>query len=705
MSNISIQGSGGGGGARTVLTGNATYYVNSATGNDSNPGTALLPFATLQYAWDHLSSTLDGGGFNLTINCAGAGPYTGNFANSWVGFGSVIILGAGSATTSYQNMYFSANPLGAIIFLDSCNLTANLGAASQDWCVQNSGSGYVLVGLITNDYLVTCGDGVVIAFGATSPGAQIGLFGSTTVSGDFTNILSVSNGGFIFNVGTHTISGSPQCHDGFVNASTIGCIKDSGSWTGSLHTGAQPFVVGSNGSIQVTNANPTFYPGDQPGIILDPTGSYVGINEDEVLPRQNVAVPTTGGTVNMALLTPNQILNPASTLATLTVNLPPITNIPEGPWAIDNVIAVISNMSAHTITALTVGVTDASTLVGAPTTLPPNSGFAMQYDKTTTTWSPWVIGAGSSPGGSTGDIQYRTSGGAFGGDPDFTTDGAGHVTLVTLNSIPIEIPSGDPFQSSIAIGLNALSSSSTSYSNTAVGWNALAGSMSSGAVGNCAVGAGALQSVTSGANNVAVGNSALGAVNSGANNIALGTNAGQVLTSGSNNFALGTDALKALVSTSHNTAIGSAALIAATGGENTAIGSNALGDVVGGTDNTAVGYNTGRGIVSGNNNTIIGTNVSGLGSALTGAIIIATGDGTIWLDYDYNNALAWTFASPIIPPHYTVAGLPTPIAGMRATVTDSTVALSGAATGSAPIGTGTHTVPVFANETPAWVIG
>ena len=33
--------------------------VDSATGSDSNPGTALLPLATLQYAWDSLAATID----------------------------------------------------------------------------------------------------------------------------------------------------------------------------------------------------------------------------------------------------------------------------------------------------------------------------------------------------------------------------------------------------------------------------------------------------------------------------------------------------------------------------------------------------------------------------------------------------------------------------------------------------------------------
>ncbi len=58
----------------------------------------------------------------------------------------------------------------------------------------------------------------------------------------------------------------------------------------------------------------------------------------------------------------------------------------------------------------------------------------------------------------------------------------------------------------------------------------------------------------------------------------------------------------------------------------------------------------------------------------------------------------------ISPAKFTVATLPTPVAGDQAVVTDSTLAI-GAGLGLAPVGSGTHTVPVFSNETPAWVIG
>jgi hypothetical protein len=49
-------------------------------------------------------------------------------------------------------------------------------------------------------------------------------------------------------------------------------------------------------------------------------------------------------------------------------------------------------------------------------------------------------GAGGAPGGSSGDIQYNASG-SFGGDPDFTTDGAGNLTATSLTLTPLTMGS------------------------------------------------------------------------------------------------------------------------------------------------------------------------------------------------------------------------------------------------------------------------
>ena len=103
---------------------------------------------------------------------------------------------------------------------------------------------------------------------------------------------------------------------------------------------------------------------------------------------------------------------------------------------------------------------------------------------------------------------------------------------------------------------------------------------------------------------------------------------------------------------SNNTAIGDYALYSnTTGSNNTASGYYALYDYNDTTsaadNNSAFGYNTGRGLVTGVNNTILGANVTGLASALSNSIILATGDGTIRADFGKTTAGVWTFTGGI----------------------------------------------------------
>lgn len=92
----------------------------------------------------------------------------------------------------------------------------------------------------------------------------------------------------------------------------------------------------------------------------------------------NVSIPTTGGTVTSGVGLSRQILNPAGTLATLTVNLP--------ASPVNGQIFRVS--STQIIMALTLATTDATSVVGAPTTISAHSAIQMIYDSTGTTWYP-----------------------------------------------------------------------------------------------------------------------------------------------------------------------------------------------------------------------------------------------------------------------------------------------------------------------------
>ena len=149
-----------------------------------------------------------------------------------------------------------------------------------------------------------------------------------------------------------------------------------------------------------------------------------------------------------------------------------------------------------------------------------------------------------------------------------------------------------------------------------------------------------------GTGNLAIGDGALAALTTGTGNDAIGLTALNKLTTGTENFAMGTNALASSVTDYFSVAIGIAALAQLNGGGyvgNTAIGGNAGYTLTSGGYNTFIGYSTGAAsVATGSYNTIIGAQVAGLAAGLSGAIILATGDGVIHLDYGNTTASTWT---------------------------------------------------------------
>lgn len=87
--------------------------------------------------------------------------------------------------------------------------------------------------------------------------------------------------------------------------------------------------------------------------------------------------PLTGATITMAAYERRCIINPAGTLAALTVNLP--------PNPVDGQVAGVA--TTQIVTALTVAAgTGGASIVGAPTTLAADATFTMLYRSASTTW-------------------------------------------------------------------------------------------------------------------------------------------------------------------------------------------------------------------------------------------------------------------------------------------------------------------------------
>ncbi len=96
-------------------------------------------------------------------------------------------------------------------------------------------------------------------------------------------------------------------------------------------------------------------------------------------PGSAVAVPLTGATVAMSAGEAFQIIDPAGTLAALTVTLP--------PSPVDGQIAGFS--TSQELTALTLTAPGGATVAGAPTTLLLGGATRFIYRAANTTWYPY----------------------------------------------------------------------------------------------------------------------------------------------------------------------------------------------------------------------------------------------------------------------------------------------------------------------------
>lgn len=362
------------GAARRLLMADATYYVNSATGSDSNPGTLAEPFATLQYAWDYLSDSLDLGSFTLTINLEGAGPYTLYAANGWIGGASVNVLGAGSTVTALNNLEFQTLPgqaggfvLGPTIQFDGMAFNDNGMGVNAN--VTSYAAGHLVLGDIVHDIAFGPNDTSFVngyaQIQCVNPGCIINMYGNVTMNGPAASIATVGGIGFLASNSVITLVGNPAY-------SILSYVSE-----GSIWESEDTYIGSQSGQDVFITSN-----GEQNGgAVLPGTSGILNLGGVyTALPPQQILTPSNGDTVSLSGTQPLTILNPAAPLATLTINLP-----------IDNpgytqILQRVSSTKA--ITAITFVSMTASSMVGLPTSLAAGAGIGLCYDGNSNTWYP-----------------------------------------------------------------------------------------------------------------------------------------------------------------------------------------------------------------------------------------------------------------------------------------------------------------------------
>ncbi len=254
--------------AREKLYASRTYYV-STTGSNSNSGlTALLPFQTIQYAYDYIMSNIDFAGQVVVIQLAN-GTYTSGLASSRGGVGQ-------------------GGPEGLIIRGNTSDRTLTKISTAGD-CIK-TGGGTTGCAMISVEYveLVSSGGNLLVATGGginfgpvrfgACPGAHISSAHSAFVI-QYGNAYQVTgsaaqhaaaatNGTVAIHGASIDFIGGPYTFDAFVQASSNGCVfvNDMGFTNGSLQHGRR-FNATGGGQIVALGGHPlTYLPGDLPGI-------------------------------------------------------------------------------------------------------------------------------------------------------------------------------------------------------------------------------------------------------------------------------------------------------------------------------------------------------------------------------------------------------------------------------------------------------
>lgn len=245
--------------SRSRLTANLSYFVASTGSDTLNTGLSVgSPFLTIQKALD-VAAAQDLGLFSITINVA-AGTYTGQITlKSFVGAGTIAILGSGASTCTIS-VTSGFCVLGAAIIgqysLNGFKLVTNTAGFTA---VQVQGSPTRLA--LSN-----------IEFGASGAAhifSSVDAFcvvnTSTTISGNANIHWYCTTGGVIFDAGhTITLTGTPVFAQAFAFVQSHGRIAVNANTFVGTATGIR-YYADTLGLIDTQGGGANYLPGNVAG--------------------------------------------------------------------------------------------------------------------------------------------------------------------------------------------------------------------------------------------------------------------------------------------------------------------------------------------------------------------------------------------------------------------------------------------------------
>jgi len=244
-----------------------TYYVNGATGSDSNSGlSAGSPFASIQKAID-AAQLFNLNGYTVTIIVADylAGTYAPFVMRPINGSGRVSIVG-NEATPANVHVRAASGP-AADTGAPSGYLIAGLklSSAATDVVKGQPGCG-VLSNANTSVTVRNCEFGACADSHLYGVGGAIGMIGDVRISGSAKTHITASNGAFIYTSGvpfpTLNITAAVTFSSAFaVAASNAIASTYYSSISGASNVTGMRYAASSNGVINTAGSGPNYLPG------------------------------------------------------------------------------------------------------------------------------------------------------------------------------------------------------------------------------------------------------------------------------------------------------------------------------------------------------------------------------------------------------------------------------------------------------------
>lgn len=245
------------------------FYVSTA-GNDANPGTSGLPWATLQKAWDYLTS-IDMNGESVTVHVSNGtyaplnaySVFTGQPSiDSVVFVGNVSTPAACVIAATNDDCILATN--GARFVVRGFRFTATGSGANQGCGIQCLSGASVFFDTVE---FGICANAHFVA----GTGAFVAATGGYTISGGAARHIAADQNG-IAQIGqgvTVTLSGTPAFSSEFALAARGGIMLFGNAPAGVTFTGSATgtrFDVSGGGGIDTAGSGSSYLPGSISGV-------------------------------------------------------------------------------------------------------------------------------------------------------------------------------------------------------------------------------------------------------------------------------------------------------------------------------------------------------------------------------------------------------------------------------------------------------